>query len=146
MSVDPYTGKIIKANTILENGVEVIPKFAPSKQKHNPRKEHPLYRTSTGAVIGAKKPTVFDVPTTYRPTSQSFSNGFSIGAGALPPLLQAPQLRLHRPPSRQLRAGSGGSSAAGGAAAAQDLELALGGGGRGARGAEKRTEMRKEPG
>ena len=79
MSVDPYTGKIIKPVTILENGVDCLPKFAPSRSSHKPKAEHPLDRTSTGQTIGAKKASVHDVPTTYRPTSQAFSNGFSIG-------------------------------------------------------------------
>ena len=108
--VDPHTGKIIKADTVLVDGVECLPKFDPRKLTYEPKQEHPLYAT-TNNVIGAKKPCVFDVPTNYlcaapppprcwfrsgrnrclaggcltrpaparRPTSQEFSNTFSIG-------------------------------------------------------------------
>ena len=62
--VDPHTGKIIKADTVLVDGVECLPKFDPRKLTYEPKQEHPLYAT-TNNVIGAKKPCVFDVPTNY---------------------------------------------------------------------------------
>jgi hypothetical protein len=54
---------------------QLIPHTSTSAQ---PKGQHPLYRTSANT-IGARKPGVFDVPTSYRPTSQAFSNTFSIG-------------------------------------------------------------------
>ena len=62
--VDPHTGKIIKADTVLVDGVECLPKFDPRKLTYEPKQEHPLYAT-TNNMIGAKKPCVFDVPTNY---------------------------------------------------------------------------------
>jgi len=76
--VDPHTGRIKKTETVTIDGVEVLPKFDPRKLTYEPKGQHPLYRTSANT-IGARKPGVFDVPTSYRPTSQAFSNTFSIG-------------------------------------------------------------------
>ena len=64
-SVDPTTGRIIQEETIMVDGVEVLPKFDPRQATYEPKKQNPLYRTSAN-VIGAKMPGVFDVPTTYR--------------------------------------------------------------------------------
>ena len=105
---------IVKADTVLVDGVECLPKFDPTKLNYEPKAQHPLYRT-TNNMIGIKKPCVYDVPTNYlcvthtnpplsspsaaarprftarapaadvclkldnRPTSQAFSNTFSIG-------------------------------------------------------------------
>jgi hypothetical protein len=62
--VDPHTGKIMKAETVLVDGVECLPKFDPTKLAYEPKAEHPLYRT-TNNTIGLKKPCVYDVPTNY---------------------------------------------------------------------------------
>ena len=62
--VDPHTGKIMKAETVLVDGVECLPKFDPTKLSYETKEEHPLYRT-TANTIGAKKPCVYDVPTNY---------------------------------------------------------------------------------
>jgi|EP01043_Picozoa_sp_COSAG02_P014637 hypothetical protein len=62
--VDPHTGKIMKAETVLVDGVECLPKFDPTKLSYEPKEQHPLYRT-TNNVFGQKKPCVYDVPTNY---------------------------------------------------------------------------------
>lgn len=77
-SVDPTNGKIVHEATVLVDGVECLPKFNPEKRTSEAKQQHPLWRTSSN-LVGFKAPTVHDVPTTYRPTSQAFSNTFSIG-------------------------------------------------------------------
>ena len=59
------SGRIIEEETITIDGVQVLPKFDPTKATYKPKPENPLYRTSAN-VIGAKMPGVFDVPTSYR--------------------------------------------------------------------------------
>ena len=88
--VDPHTGKIIKADTVLVDGVECLPKFDPRKLTYEPKQEHPLYAT-TNNMIGAKKPCVFDVPTNYlcaarrpRAVGSAAGNRFSGGLSDSP--------------------------------------------------------------
>ena len=79
--VDPHTGKIMKAETVLVDGVECLPKFDPTKLTYEPKEQHPLYRT-TNNVFGQKKPCVYDVPTNYLCVRRILAPVDAAGCGA----------------------------------------------------------------